>query len=144
MSEYQYYEFRAIDRRLDDRQMQKLRSASSRAEITPTGFVNEYHYGDFRGNPAEWMEKYFDAFVYYANWGTRQFMLRFPKRHLNADAVTAYCIGDSASLKAKGDRLILSFEADYEGCEWIEAEGWLDSMISLRRVADFKQATSQL
>jgi len=59
-------------------------------------------------------------------------MLRFPKRHLNADAVTAYCIGDSASLKAKGDRLILSFEADYEGCEWIEAEGWLDSMISLR------------
>jgi hypothetical protein len=132
MSEYQYYEFRTIDRPLDDRQMQKLRTVSSRAVITPTSFVNEYNWGDFKGNPDEWMEKYFDAFLYYANWGTRRFMLRFSKRHFDADAATAYCIGDSALLKTRGEHVVLSFEANCEDDDWMEAAGWLASMIPLR------------
>ena len=36
MSEYQYYEFQAIDRRLSDKEMRELGSFSSRARITPT------------------------------------------------------------------------------------------------------------
>jgi hypothetical protein len=132
MSEYQYLEFRAVDRPLDDRQMQKLRAVSSRAGITPTSFVNEYNWGDFKGDPDEWMEKYFDAFLYCANWGTRRFMLRFPKRHFDADAATTYCTGDSAFLKTKGEHAVLSFEADCEDDDWMEAEGWLTSMIPLR------------
>ena len=51
MSEYQYYEFQAIDRPLTSRQMDELRKLSTRAEITPTSFTNEYHWGDFRGDP---------------------------------------------------------------------------------------------
>jgi hypothetical protein len=132
MSEYQYYEFRAVDRPLDDRQMQKLRAVSSRAVITPTSFVNEYNWGDFKGDPDEWMEKYFDAFLYFANWGTRRFMLRFPKRLFDADAATAYCIGDSTFVKSRGDYVVLSFESNCEGDDWIESEGWLASMIPLR------------
>ena len=42
MSEYQYYEFRAIDRPLTSRQMGELRKLSTRAEITPISFTNEY------------------------------------------------------------------------------------------------------
>jgi hypothetical protein len=34
MSEYQYYDFRAIDKPLDQDEMDDLRSVSSRAEIT--------------------------------------------------------------------------------------------------------------
>lgn len=34
MSEYQFYEFQAIDRPLTRREMQELRSCSSRATIT--------------------------------------------------------------------------------------------------------------
>ncbi|MDH3316099.1 MAG: hypothetical protein OER43_10075 [Gammaproteobacteria bacterium] len=41
MSEYQYYEFQAIDRPLTQSQMRELRSVSTRATITPTRFVNE-------------------------------------------------------------------------------------------------------
>ncbi|OFW17352.1 MAG: hypothetical protein A3F70_14660 [Acidobacteria bacterium RIFCSPLOWO2_12_FULL_67_14] len=37
MSEYQYYEFQAIDRSLTDRQMRELRAMSSRAEISANG-----------------------------------------------------------------------------------------------------------
>jgi hypothetical protein len=52
LSEYQYYEFLAIDEALDARQMRELRALSTRARITPTGFVNTYHWGDFKGDPA--------------------------------------------------------------------------------------------
>lgn len=51
MSEYQYYEFLAIDRPLDDEERAAVRSLSTRATITPTRFVNEYHWGDFSGDP---------------------------------------------------------------------------------------------
>jgi hypothetical protein len=34
MSEFQYYEFRAIDRSLSQREMRELRAISTRAEIT--------------------------------------------------------------------------------------------------------------
>ena len=51
MSEYQYYEFRAVDKPLDTRAQAALRRITSRGEITPTSLVNEYHWGDFRGDP---------------------------------------------------------------------------------------------
>ena len=38
MSEYQYYEFVAVDRPLGPGQMAQLRALSTRARITPTGF----------------------------------------------------------------------------------------------------------
>jgi hypothetical protein len=42
LSEYQYYEFQAIDRPLTDKEMGVLRACSTRARITPTSFVNDY------------------------------------------------------------------------------------------------------
>jgi len=68
VSEYQYYEFAAIDRPLTTAQMTRLRALSSRASITPTRFCNFYTYGDFKGDPAALMEEYFDVFVYVPNW----------------------------------------------------------------------------
>jgi hypothetical protein len=35
MSEYQYYEFQAVDRSLTDKEMSDLRAFSTRADITP-------------------------------------------------------------------------------------------------------------
>lgn len=86
MSEYQYYEFRAVDRPLTDAEMLEMRAVSSRADITPTRFVNEYNWGDFKGSPARWMERYFDAFLYLANWGSRELMLRLPRQALDPHA----------------------------------------------------------
>lgn len=82
MSEYQYYEFAAIDRPLTSRQQAELRSCSSRATITAGSFINEYHWGDLKGDPLDWMRRHFDAHVYSANWGCCRLMLRLP-----ADAV---------------------------------------------------------
>ena len=63
MSEYQYYEFQAIDRPLSGKEMNRLRAYSTRARITTTSFVNEYEWGNFRGDADRWMERYFDAFT---------------------------------------------------------------------------------
>ena len=61
MSEYQYYEFTAVDRPLTTREQAELRSLSTRADITATSFVNTYEWGDFKGDPRQLMERYFDA-----------------------------------------------------------------------------------
>ena len=46
MTEYQYYELRALDKRLTAEQQRRLRSLSSRAEISATRLANEYSYGE--------------------------------------------------------------------------------------------------
>jgi hypothetical protein len=134
VSEYQYYEFQAIDRPLTEREMATLRGFSSRATITPTRFVNSYSYGSFKGNASEWMAKYFDAFLYLANWGTHEFMLRLPARLLSLETARRYCVSEAASARAKGDHVVLEFRSeDEEAGQWIDEEnGTLASLLPLR------------
>jgi hypothetical protein len=80
LSEYQYYEFRALDRPLDEGDRRALRALSSRAGITATSFTNVYEWGDFKGDPAKLMERWFDLHVHVANWGSRRLMIRLPRR----------------------------------------------------------------
>ena len=133
MSEYQYYEFQAIDRPLTAKEMSELRSYSTRARITPTSFVNDYSFGSFKGDEDAWMEKYFDAFLHLANWGTHVLKLRLPARLLDPATAKAYCGGDSAFVREKSGKVVLSFVSqDEEGGDWVEGEGHLSSMISVR------------
>jgi hypothetical protein len=112
--------------------MQALRNLSTRAQITPTSFVNEYNWGDFKGNPLKLMERYFDAFLYVANWGTHWFMLKVPRHLVDVDLVNKYCPGGSAVIHEKGNHLIFEFTSETEDHEWEQGEGWLSSLISLR------------
>jgi hypothetical protein len=132
MSEYQYYEFAAVDKPIDEKNMRDLRNLSSRAQITSTSFVNEYHYGDFKGNPLKLVEKYFDAFLYVANWGTRWMMFKVPRNLVDVDLAKKYCPGDSATIHEKGNQIIFEFTSETENYEWEEGEGWLSSLITLR------------
>ncbi|MFI9388394.1 hypothetical protein [Kutzneria sp. NPDC052558] len=97
MSEYQYYEFLAIDRPLDDAEQVEVRALSTRARITATSFVNEYHWGNFKGSPSRLMERYYDAHLYVANWGTHRVMFRLPCDLLDQVVVEDYCVGDQVS-----------------------------------------------
>jgi hypothetical protein len=134
MSEYQYYEFQAIDRPLTSRQMGELRKLSTRADITPTNFTNEYQWGNFRGDPRRMMEQYFDAFFYYANWGTHWFMLRLPKKLVDVNAFKQYAVDDHLDIRTKGDFVVLDFRSEDESGDWYEDEGksGLASLIPLR------------
>ena len=133
MSEYQYYEFQAIDRPLTMEEMSELRSYSTRARITPTSFVNDYSWGGFKGDTDAWMERYFDAFLYLANWGTHVLKLRLPSCLLDPAIAKTYCGSDSAFVREISGKVILSFaSADEEGGEWVEGEALLSSLISVR------------
>ena len=132
MSEYQYYEFTAVDKPLNQKDMQALRNLSTRAQITPSSFVNEYNWGNFKGDPLKLVEKYFDAFLYVANWGTRWLMLKAPRHLVDVDLAKKYCPGNSAGIHEKGNHLIFEFTSETEDYEWEEGEGWLSSLISLR------------
>lgn len=133
MSEYQYYEFVAIDRPLPARDQAALRAITTRAVITPTRLWNEYHWGDFKGDPLRLMEKYFDAHLYFANWGSRVLMLRFPKSRL--DAKTARAFLDRRDVRATATHTILTFgsEDDSGSDDEFDADsGWLASLLPLR------------
>ncbi len=132
MSEYQYYEFQAIDRPLTPEQMQEVRSYSTRARITRASFVNDYSWGSFKGDPDGWMEKYFDTFLYYANWGTHILKLRLPARLLDLKTARQYCVGDSAYAWEKGGNVILSFGCDEDDGEWVEGEEQLSPLLPVR------------
>jgi hypothetical protein len=112
--------------------MQALRDLSSRAQITPSSFVNEYNWGDFRGTPLKLVEKYFDAFLYVANWGTHWLMFKVPRKLVDVDLAEEYCSGQSSVLHEKEDAVIFEFTSEIEDYDWEEGEGWLSSLISLR------------
>ena len=131
MAEYQYYEFLAIDRPLDARQLAELRALSTRARISPSRFVNTYQWGDFRGDPRALMTQYFDAFLYTANWGTRRLMLRLPSRLLDPSTAERYCHTDSASAWAAGTIVILDLCREDQDGSWEDAEYGEESLGSI-------------
>ncbi len=113
MSEYQYYEFQAIDRPLSAADRQALRDLSTRARITPTRFTNSYEWGDFRGDPRKLMEQWFDLHLYLANWGSRRLMMRLPARLVDRKTLNAFLTEvDFATLKAAGGALILDIQVE--------------------------------
>jgi hypothetical protein len=133
MSEYQYYEFQAIDRPLTAQEMGELRARSTRANITSTSFTNDYAWGSFKGNEDAWMEKYFDAFLYLANWGTHILQFRLPSELLGLETASAYCAGSSVSAREKAGKVILRFESeDDHGEDWVEGSGRLAGLIAAR------------
>ena len=132
MSEYQYYEFLAIDRALDDQQLEEVRALSTRAHVTPTSFTNTYHYGSFRGQPLEMMKLYYDAFVYVANWGTRWLMFRFPKQLMDVEQLRPFCTEEGVALEITDCHVILELRSEAEPEGWEEGEGWLSALVPLR------------
>lgn len=133
MSEYQYYEFQAIDRPLNEREQSVISEISSRVDLTPTRAAFTYNYSDFPRSAEKILAKYFDAMIYLTNWGARQLMFRFPKSLIETEQIQPYCFEDCISLSATGKYVILNIELhDEEGGEWIEGGGWLPSLAMLR------------
>ncbi len=66
MSEYQYYEFQAIDRHLTQEERAAIGELSSRVKPTATSASFTYSYGNFRGDPKQVLARYFDIMYYIA------------------------------------------------------------------------------
>ena len=135
MSEYQYYEFRAIDKILTKKQKETISSLSSRAHITSQKASFIYNYGSFSGNIEKLMEECFDIMLYITNWGTTRLMFCIPLPLIDIEKIKNICISDEInywiSKTKKNVILDLNF-CNEEQERWIEGEGWLDELIDLR------------
>lgn len=134
MSEYQSYEFVALDRPLTAREMAELRAISTRADISPTRFWNEYQWGGLKADPAKLMERYFDAHAYLASWGTHRLMLRIPRARVDLKALKPYFVGGRAAcLTTTEKHLLLDLTHELEEPEDDEAtHGSLAALTPLR------------
>jgi hypothetical protein len=137
MSEYQYYEFHAIDRSLTEEEQEAVSGLSSRVEPHPWRAVFVYHWSGFPARAEQVLAKYYDAMLYVANWGSRRLMFRFPQSLIDLREVEEYCrpyyVEEYVSLSPVGEHVILNVEFNPEGgADWIDGEGWLDSLIPLR------------
>lgn len=136
MSEYQYYEFVAVDQALRREDMAELRSRSSRATITATRFVNEYQWGSLKANPADWLRRYFDAYLYTSNWGGRQLSLRLPLASLDKTDLLPFSSDDALTIDTTSTHWILNWnsgdgEENY-GDDMADGSGWMSRLLPLR------------
>lgn len=137
MSEYQYYEFAALDRPLTRAEMAELRAVSSRAVITPTRFTNHYEWGDLKADPGDWMACYFDAFVYWAGWGSCQLSLRVPKTAFSKAELRTFVIAQSVlSVESSDSHWIFDWMLD-ESDDYLrfaedDGSGWMQRLVPLR------------
>jgi len=136
MSEYQYYEFVAIDKPLTREQMAELRARSSRATITATSFVNEYNWGDLKGDPADWMRRYFDAFVYTANWCSCRLAFRVPHAVFKKSELKGFETDRSLTFDDARTDLIVNWVLDesdnYDRFGMEDGQGWMGRLVPLR------------
>ena len=132
MSEYQYYEFLAVDRPLNGKEIAELRSISSRAEISSRRFCNTYNYGDLSASSKRMMDKYFDVHVYVSNWGVFNFILRFPHGVIPETILNQYAADNDFNYWTTNEHLLISWLMDDGGGEWVDGEGWLDRLAPIR------------
>ena len=133
MSEYQYYEFRAIDRLLTDRQMRELRAISTRAAISRTSFSNHYEYGDLKANPRDLLVNYFDASLYFAHWLHAEVAFRFPKDAVDLRALRRYATEQSLEIKTMASHVVVTMSVEREDFDVADdGADWLSSLVGLR------------
>lgn len=137
MSEYQYYEFAAVDGPISDEGMRYAEDCSSRADVSRFHWRNVYNFGDFHGS-VDTLLKYYDAHFYIANWGTVRFALAFPEGCVNLEAIQPHLWGndrydETLSVKSSDGRCIMWWERNEEGgWGWTQGEGIIDRLIGIR------------
>ena len=136
MSEYQYYEFAAIDRPLARSEMAELRAVSARAVITPAGFINHYEWGGLKADPAGWMRRYFDAFVYTANWCSCRLALRVPLATFRGAELKLFATKYALTIETGDEHWIFDWSLDesedYDRFAEEDGSGWMRRLAPLR------------
>ncbi|MGH9459971.1 MAG: hypothetical protein ACRD1X_02045, partial [Vicinamibacteria bacterium] len=113
--------------------MAELRAISTRAEITPMRFWNEYEWGELEADAGQLLPRYYDAHLYAANWGTLRFMVRLPAEGVDLAGLKPYFCRGRTRLTRSGDFVVLDFRShdDRNDEDWSEGPG-LATLIPIR------------
>lgn len=133
MSEYQHYEFQALDNPLTKEDLFYVRSLSNRVELTASKAIFVYNFGDFKIDPQQLVERCFDAMLYQASFGIQQVIFRFPRSLLNLALLTPYSVLHFLTISTTPDYVLLNLTiTEEEGLGWIREEDWLMKLVPLR------------
>jgi hypothetical protein len=134
VSEYQYYEFQALDKTLSSEDKTYIRSLSSRVKLTATNAQFNYSYGDFHGKTEQVLDRCFDLMVYVASFGTRRLMIRLPKALVNPANFEPYGVEHCISISTTPKSVILDINLNSEDYNtWIDDDNeWLSGLVGLR------------
>jgi len=139
MSEYQYVEFRAVDRPLNDKELAFANRQSSRADVSRWSLSCEYDYSYFRGDVDGLLRRGYDVSLQYTNYGDREIKMRLPHGLPFSKKVwSKYVVLESLEWKkdSKGSGGILSLCPFHEPGElepvW-EFDEYLDAAIQVRK-----------
>jgi hypothetical protein len=133
MSEYQYHEWQSIDRSLTPEERKAVSELSSHIAVSSNRAWVEYHWRSFRHDRLDVLLQYFDAYLYYANWGSIYLMFRFPKGILDTEAIESYCDEENVRFETYDEYQVLSIEYNYEWGIWSKVEGVeLSDFVQLR------------
>lgn len=135
MSEFQQYEFLALDRPLTSEEQTEIRKLSSRVELSATQAHFIYHYGNFRGDELKVLESYFDVLVYIANWGTRRVAMRFPRAAIDLDPLKQYASLEEITLTTTSEYVILDINYNDEdgGGMWLDETDRISALAPVRQ-----------
>lgn len=134
MSDYQYYEFRALDKALTESEQSSIASLSSRAQVTPNSASFVYNYGDFRADPRQLLTEHFDALFYVSTYGSTRLAFRYPRELIDLRAIDQYCDEEQVTITEIGKFAIVDIDLHEEEAyhDWLEGEDWLPSLVRLR------------
>lgn len=136
---FHYVEGELVDRVLDDGTQSILRMLPGQPTVTSTGFAASVNWEDRTREMDAFVERTFDAWLYFDNGGPREVGFRVPRKVLSAQAVAGHLVGDILSgLAAETTErdLLLRFRyyaEDSEGFNFGETgEGWLHRILPVR------------
>lgn len=133
MTEYQHYEFLAVDRPLSDDEQAEVRELSSRAVISDTAFAATYEQDDFRGDPDVLVESYYDAHLHVTSWGTHRLMIRVPRGDLDDAIAEEFEVAERVDVWSSEDHVVLDFVSeDEEPSESTGHDGLLSLLAGVR------------
>jgi hypothetical protein len=136
MSEFQIHQFKTIDRPLDKAAREYMSSLSSRARVTATSAEYVNHYSDFRGDIDKITLLHFDVSLYWANFGCRRVLFKFPKSAKMRERLEPYMFGEHIEMIGNQDCDVLIFDENDEGSNnfqsYLEDESPVDMLVSLR------------
>jgi hypothetical protein len=74
----------------------------------------------------------FDAFVYFANWGTHEFYIRLPQESVDYKLLKAMIPGETVRVRRTARFVIVEFGSESEWDGEDDGNGWMPSLMPLR------------
>lgn len=112
MSEYQYFEFLALDKLLPRELQQHLSRLSSRSHVSASRYAVHYDYGNFPGDPDTLIGDHFDAHLHVAAWGSRHVLLKVPARDLPLSVAAQYATEQVVEVWSDADSTVIAIRLD--------------------------------